>query len=133
LDLKDIAFGSATLASFSGTTSGGVLTVSDAQNHVAHIKLVGDYTHSTFNVSSDGSGGTLVIDPPADSFNFTHLATPPATAPAGALQTAASADRFMYALASSDMQSVVSAHQGLESDLSKGLHTPLHDGFFLHA
>ena len=70
LDLKDISFGSATKVSYSGGTSGGVLTVSDAQNHTAHITLAGDYTHSTFNLSSDGNGGTLVIDPPVDGFNF---------------------------------------------------------------
>ncbi|WP_271573196.1 hypothetical protein, partial [Bradyrhizobium sp. CCBAU 11361] len=68
LDLKDISFGSATKASYSGGTTGGVLTVSDAQNHIAQITLAGDYTHSTFNLSSDGNGGTLVIDPPVDGF-----------------------------------------------------------------
>ncbi|MBR0934952.1 Ig-like domain-containing protein [Bradyrhizobium jicamae] len=132
LDLKDIVFGSGTQASFSGTTSGGVLTVSDSQNHVAHLTLVGDYTHSTFNLSSDNSGGTLVIDPPADSFNFTHLAAPQA-APAAAIQTASSADRFVFALAVGGTQPVSSLHQGLESDHANGLHALPHDGFFLHA
>jgi hypothetical protein len=75
LDLKDISFGSGTTVSYSGDSSGGVLTVSDAQNHSAHITLVGDYTHSTFNLSSDGSGGTMVIDPP-DGFDFSSVQTP---------------------------------------------------------
>ncbi|MBR0903924.1 Ig-like domain-containing protein [Bradyrhizobium liaoningense] len=84
IDLKDIAYGAGTSASFSGNTAGGVLTVVDAQNHTARISLVGDYTNSTFNLSSDGSGGTLVIDPPKASFDSSALARPqpPATAPA---------------------------------------------------
>jgi len=75
LDLKDISFGSGTTVSYSGDSSGGVLTVSDAQNHSAHITLAGDYTHSTFNLSGDGSGGTMVIDPPG-GFDFSSVQTP---------------------------------------------------------
>ena len=83
IDLKDIAYGSGTSASFSGTAAGGVLTVVDAQNHAAHLSLIGDYTRSTFNVSSDGTGGTLVIDPPKASFEFASVpaSQPPATTP----------------------------------------------------
>jgi hypothetical protein len=64
LDLDDIAFGGATSASYSGTTASGVLTVSDG-THTANIRLQGDYTGSAFTISNDGSGGTLVVDPPA--------------------------------------------------------------------
>src|SRR5262249_11167638 len=72
-----------------------ILTVSDAQNHTAQIKLVGDYTHSTFNLSSDGSGGTLVIDPPVDQFNFSlaEASTPPPTPIHAA---AVAGDAFMF-------------------------------------
>jgi hypothetical protein len=63
LDLEDIAFASGTTkASYSGATSSGTLTVTDG-THMAHIKLTGDYTHSTFTVASDGHGGTTVVDP----------------------------------------------------------------------
>ncbi len=62
LDLADIAFGGSTRVSYSGTTTSGVLTVTDG-THSAHIKLRGDYTASTFNVSSDGHGGTTLVDP----------------------------------------------------------------------
>jgi len=64
LDLGDIAFNSAGEATFSGTTAGGTLTVTDG-THTAKIKLVGDYTGSTFIASSDGHGGTNIIDPAA--------------------------------------------------------------------
>ena len=70
LDLGDIAFGTSTNASFAGTAASGLLTVTDGA-HTAKIKLLGNYTGSTFMVSSDGHGGTTVIDP-----------TPPAQAPA---------------------------------------------------
>jgi hypothetical protein len=97
IDLRDIAFGSGTSASYSGDTTGGVLTVVDAQNHAAHISLVGDYTHSTFNLSSDGSGGTLVIDPPIDQFNFSFAkpSTPPPETPIHAATVAG--DAFIFA------------------------------------
>jgi hypothetical protein len=64
LDLSDIAFTGSGEATFSGTTKSGVLTVTDG-THTAHIKLSGNYTTSTFVASSDGHGGTIVIDPRA--------------------------------------------------------------------
>jgi hypothetical protein len=64
IDLRDIAFGPGTTVGYVGTSSGGTLTVSDAESHSAHITLAGDYTGSTFSLSSDGKGGTVVVDPP---------------------------------------------------------------------
>ena len=61
LDLGDIGFVGSTEATFSGTTSSGVLTVTDGTN-TAHINLKGNYTTSTFVASSDGHGGTIVVD-----------------------------------------------------------------------
>jgi hypothetical protein len=70
LDLTDIAFTSGvTQASFSGTSTSGTLTVTDG-THTAHIKLIGDYLGSTFTASSDGHGGTTVVDPSATA--LTH-------------------------------------------------------------
>ncbi|WBL80335.1 Ig-like domain-containing protein [Bradyrhizobium xenonodulans] len=96
LDLKDISFGAGTKASYAGNASGGVLSVSDAQNHVAHLTLVGDYTHSTFNLSSDANGGTLVIDPPADGFNFAQFPTPQSTAPLAIARIGSVGDGFAF-------------------------------------
>ena len=63
LDLEDIPFVSgATKASYSGTTTSGVLTVADG-SHVARITLEGNYTTSALTVASDGHGGTKVVDP----------------------------------------------------------------------
>jgi aspartate 1-decarboxylase len=66
LDLADINFATIQNPTFNGTNTGGVLTVTDG-SHTANIVLLGDYTASTFNVSSDGQGGTFVADPPATS------------------------------------------------------------------
>jgi hypothetical protein len=68
LDLRDINFASIQNPSFSGTSSGGTLTVSDG-SHTANIALLGNYMASTFIASSDGHGGTSVIDPPANQNN----------------------------------------------------------------
>jgi hypothetical protein len=97
IDLKDIAYSTGASVSYSGNTSGGVLTVVDAQNHSAHISLVGDYTHSMFNLSNDGNGGTLVIDPPKDGFYFASVPTPqtvPAVQGAGAARLGS--DGFIF-------------------------------------
>jgi hypothetical protein len=64
LDLMDIAFGGSTKATYSGNSVSGVLTVTDG-THTAKVTLAGDYTAATFTVSSDGHGGTNVIDPTA--------------------------------------------------------------------
>ena len=60
LDLGDIAFVGSTEATFSGTRTGGVLTVTDGK-HTAHIDLDGAYNTSMFIASSDGQGGTIVV------------------------------------------------------------------------
>jgi phospholipase C len=52
---------------YSGTASGGTLTVTDG-SHTANIALLGNYTASTFVTSSDGHGGTNVVDPPPGQF-----------------------------------------------------------------
>ncbi|MDR3484530.1 MAG: hypothetical protein P4M05_06435, partial [Bradyrhizobium sp.] len=65
IDLKDIGFGPGTTVAYTGTSTGGMLTVGDAQHHTANIELAGNYTGSTFSLSNDGSGGTIVIDPAA--------------------------------------------------------------------
>ncbi|HEY2178225.1 MAG TPA: hypothetical protein VGH15_06545 [Caulobacteraceae bacterium] len=63
LDLLDIAFTSGTTkATFSGTTTSGTLTVTDG-THTAHMTLEGNYLGHTFTASSDGHGGTKVVDP----------------------------------------------------------------------
>jgi hypothetical protein len=67
LDLLDIAFASSTTkATYSGTTTSGVLTVTDG-THTAHVHLLGNYVGAPFKVSSDGHGGTRVIDSAAPS------------------------------------------------------------------
>ncbi len=67
LDLRDIAFTSATTLSWTQLTSGasasGTLTVSGGGN-VANITLLGQYVVGQFTSASDGHGGTLVGDPP---------------------------------------------------------------------
>jgi hypothetical protein len=66
LDLADINFATIGTPTFNGTSTGGVLTVTDG-SHTANIALIGDYLSSTWTLSSDGHGGTFVVDPPATS------------------------------------------------------------------
>jgi hypothetical protein len=64
LDLRDIAFSSATTVSFAEAASNlsGTLTATDGV-HTANITLLGQYTASQFTAASDGLGGTLINDP----------------------------------------------------------------------
>jgi hypothetical protein len=63
LDLSDIKYGANTKATFSGNSNGGILAVTDGSN-TAQVALSGDYTTSGWTLSSDGNGGTFVVDPP---------------------------------------------------------------------
>jgi hypothetical protein len=60
LDLRDINFAS---AQFSTSYANNVLTVTDG-THTTNINFTGSYTLASFHFLSDGSGGTLVTDPP---------------------------------------------------------------------
>ena len=65
IDLIGIAFGSGTISAFqeaAGNLS-GTLTIGDG-THTANLALLGQYTIGQFRLSDDGSGGTLVSDPP---------------------------------------------------------------------
>jgi hypothetical protein len=48
---------------YSGGTSSGTLTVTNGADTTS-INLIGDYTIGNFKSASDGSGGTLIYDPP---------------------------------------------------------------------
>jgi hypothetical protein len=60
IDLADIKYGS---SGPSLARSKGVLTVSDGAD-VAKLNMVGKFTLASFNAARDGSGGTLITDPP---------------------------------------------------------------------
>src|SRR5262245_33391964 len=58
-----IAFGSnTTVAYLASSADTGTLTVSDGTN-TANIALLGQYSPTSFNIASDGHGGTMVVDP----------------------------------------------------------------------
>ena len=63
IDLADIAFGSnTTVAYLASSADTGTLTVSDGTN-TANIAILGQYSPTSFNIASDGHGGTTVVDP----------------------------------------------------------------------
>ena len=62
IDLTDLSFNSSTEATFLGTATGGTLTITNGAQ-TEEIALTGDYLSSTWTVSSDGAGGTIVVDP----------------------------------------------------------------------
>jgi hypothetical protein len=67
IDLADLSWDQEQMiASFSGDTSGGKLTISDGTTSDT-INLAGDYTQSGWTLSEDSNGNTLVVDPPLAS------------------------------------------------------------------
>ena len=64
LDFADINFATVKKPVFAGTTAGGTLTITDG-THTADVTLNGNFLNSSWNLSSDGNGGTLIIDPPS--------------------------------------------------------------------
>ncbi len=71
-DLRDIGFVSSSEATFSGTASGGIVTVTDG-THTAHINLIGNYTSSAFAASSDGLGGVDIVAMSAQTPSVAHF------------------------------------------------------------
>jgi hypothetical protein len=70
IDFADINFATVqTPTVLNATAAGGTLHVTDG-THTANIALLGNYLASTFVASSDGHGGTLVVDPPANQNNL---------------------------------------------------------------
>jgi hypothetical protein len=72
LDLADISLGSNTTLGYvaNSNNTGGTLTVSDG-THTANIALLGQYMAASFAMSTDGSGGTLIHDPPTATLTQT--------------------------------------------------------------
>jgi hypothetical protein len=63
LDLRGVNFSS---QNFSSGYANNVLTVTDGTN-TANINVAGTYTLANFHFATDGSGGTLVTDPPSNT------------------------------------------------------------------
>jgi hypothetical protein len=66
VDLVDINFATLTLG-YSGNTASGVLSASDSAGHTALLNMIGNYTAGSFKPTNDGTGGTLITDPPVSS------------------------------------------------------------------
>ncbi|MET4024423.1 hypothetical protein, partial [Bradyrhizobium sp. S3.2.12] len=93
----------------------------------------GDYTHSTFNLSSDGNGGTLVIDPPADGFNFSAITSQPgSTSAAIPLWNGPVPSSKVFAQALHDLHVDSNVQHGMESAHFTLSHASPADLFLLH-
>ena len=77
IDLSNISFGTNTTLGYSANSdnTGGTLTVSDGL-HATSLALLGQYMASSFVMTSDGHGGTLLTDPQVTSHQNTLLTLP---------------------------------------------------------
>jgi hypothetical protein len=76
IDFADIDVTKVQQPTYSGTASDGTLTVTDG-SHTANIALLGNYLASTFVTSSDGHGGTNVVDQSAAEISQASLLVQP--------------------------------------------------------
>jgi len=76
IDFADIDVTKVQQPTYSGTDSDGTLTVTDG-SHAANIALLGNYLASTFVTSSDGHGGTNVVDASAAETSQASLLVQP--------------------------------------------------------
>ncbi|HEX5230932.1 MAG TPA: hypothetical protein VFW56_01730, partial [Bradyrhizobium sp.] len=76
LDLSDINPATVHAPTYAGNSSKGTLSVTDG-THTANITLLGNYLASTFVTSSDGHGGTSIVDPVLTAANQQNLLTQP--------------------------------------------------------
>jgi len=98
IDLADITAGAGAIIGYTGNNSPGTLTVSDG-THTASIALLGNYSLANFTASSDGHGGTSVVDPPLAGGNVLFTSTDPAVSQGGLNQQIALLSQSMAAFA----------------------------------
>ena len=129
LDLADVSYGPNTTASFSGNVNGGLLTVTNG-TETAQIALVGDYLKSGWTLSSDGHGGTVVVDPPLGSAypNAATTGVSPGTNLTAATSNTISSPGVYSGLIFNGTVTITSSNVTLENCLIEG--TP-NDGFEL--
>jgi len=73
IDLRNINY-----SSVQDSYANGVLTVTDGSN-TAELSFSGSYTLANFDFASDGSGGTIVYDPPVPTPSSQNTTAPNAT------------------------------------------------------
>ena len=70
----------------------GVLTVTDGSGDTAQLSFNGSYTLANFKFASDGSGGTIVYDPPVTPSSSQNTAAPAPVAPSAPTGTGETLD-----------------------------------------
>jgi len=76
IDFADIDPTKVQQPTYSGTAGAGTLAITDG-SHTANIALLGNYIASAFVTSTDGHGGTSVVDSSATETNQTPLLVQP--------------------------------------------------------
>ena len=71
IDLRDIKY-----SSVHDSYANGVLTVTDGSGDTAKLSFNGSYTLANFKFANDGSGGTIVYDPPVSPSSGQNTAAP---------------------------------------------------------
>ena len=87
IDLRGVKY-----SSINDSYTNGVLTVTDGSGDTAKLNFNGFYTLANFKFASDGSGGTIVYDPPVTPSSGQNTAAPGPAAPSATIGTAETLD-----------------------------------------
>ena len=87
IDLRDVKY-----SSVHDSYSNGVLTVTDGSGDRAKLSFNGSYTLANFKFANDGSGGTIVYDPPVTASSGQNTAAPGPVVPSATTGTGETLD-----------------------------------------
>ncbi|SHN77109.1 autotransporter-associated beta strand repeat-containing protein [Bradyrhizobium erythrophlei] len=101
IDVTDINFANVatdkTTYTENAAGTGGTLTLHDANGQALDsINFTGNYQLANFTIENDGSGGTLIVDPPVDTSSPTPTNTVVASGPNQVLSGSAPGDNFVF-------------------------------------
>jgi len=91
IDLRDVKY-----SSVHDSYSNGVLTVTDGSGDTAKLSFNGSYSLANFKFANDGSGGTIVYDPPTASSEQTADVGSPASISRSATTATADLPRIAF-------------------------------------
>ncbi|HET7885165.1 MAG TPA: hypothetical protein VFL62_02955, partial [Bradyrhizobium sp.] len=101
IDVADVNFANVatdkTTYTENSAGTGGTLTLHDANGQVLDsINFTGNYQLANFTIEDDGTGGTLIVDPPVSTSGPAPTNTVVATAPNQTLIGSAPAENFVF-------------------------------------
>ena len=119
IDVGDVQFANIAMDKTTYTTNPdgtGTLTLYNANGVVLDsLKFVGNYQLANFIIENDGSGNTLIVDPPANTSSQPQAGSIVASAPNQTLSGSAPSDNFIFNFAGVGQSTVANFHPATDT------------------